>query len=121
MDIAARRIAARGIPITAAIACGAPVVELHTGSYAEAAGDHQLLELERITDVTAYAVDLDLIVNAGHGLNISNVAAIAAIPTIHELNIGHALIADSIFIGLEAAIREMKAAMLDARSAARIR
>ncbi len=107
--------------IDAAIACGAPVVELHTGSYAEAVGDHQLLELERISDVTAYAIDLDLIVNAGHGLNISNVAAIAAIPTIHELNIGHALIADSIFIGLETAIREMKAIMLDARSAARLR
>lgn len=102
--------------IEAAIACGAPVIELHTGAYAEAVGERQLAELERIADVTAYAADMDLIVNAGHGLNIANVAAIAAIPTIHELNIGHALIADSIFIGLEAAIREMKAAMIGARS-----
>jgi len=105
--------------IDAAVACGAPVVELHTGRYAEETGEHQLLELERISDVTAYASDAGLIVNAGHGLNIANVGPIASIPMIHELNIGHALIADSVFIGLEAAVREMKAAMLDARASAR--
>jgi pyridoxine 5-phosphate synthase len=100
--------------IDAAIACGAPVVELHTGAYAETTGEHQLLE--RITDVTAYALDLDLIVNAGHGLNLSNVAPIAQIYGIHELNIGHALIADSVFVGLETAIRQMKEAMLSSRT-----
>jgi len=102
--------------IEAAIACGAPVVELHTGAYAEATGEHQLLELERITDVTAYALDKDLIVNAGHGLNLENVAPIARIYGIHELNIGHALIADSVFVGLETAIKQMKEAMLSARA-----
>jgi pyridoxine 5-phosphate synthase len=102
--------------IDAAIACGAPVVELHTGAYAETTGEHQLLELERITDVTAYALDLDLIVNAGHGLNLDNVAPIARIYGIHELNIGHALIADSVFVGLETAIKQMKEAMLSSRT-----
>ncbi|HEY4714462.1 MAG TPA: pyridoxine 5'-phosphate synthase, partial [Aquirhabdus sp.] len=87
-----------------------------TGAYAEATGEHQLLILERITDVTAYALDLDLIVNAGHGLNLSNVGPIARISSIHELNIGHALIADSVFVGLETAIKQMKEAMLASRT-----
>lgn len=79
--------------IDAAVACGAPVIELHTGAYADAHGTSVAFELQRIIDAVAYAQGR-LVVNAGHGLNLQNVAPIAAIPFIHELNIGHALIAD---------------------------
>ncbi len=98
--------------IKAAIECGAPAIELHTGAYAEATGEHQLLELARIQDATAYALDQNLIVNAGHGLNLDNVAPIARIQGMNELNIGHALIADSVFVGLETAVIQMKKLML---------
>lgn len=96
--------------IDAAIQCGAPVIELHTGAYAEATESEVAHELQRIVDAVAYA-HTKLIVNAGHGLNLNNVAPIAALKGINELNIGHALIADSIFVGLAQAVQDMKAAI----------
>jgi len=101
--------------IDAAIACGAPLIELHTGAYAEATGDEQQHELKRLQDAAAYA-DGRLIVNAGHGLHLHNVTPIAQIPNIYELNIGHALIADSVFVGLTQAVQDMKAKILAARA-----
>ncbi|MFW2095857.1 pyridoxine 5'-phosphate synthase [Acinetobacter sp. ULE_I057] len=98
--------------IDAAIACGAPTIELHTGAYADAKNaEAQQIELERIIKGTKYAASKGLVVNAGHGLNLDNVAAIAAIPQIHELNIGHSIIAESVFVGLEQAVKDMKAAL----------
>ena len=98
--------------IDAAVACGAPTIELHTGAYADAESvEAQQAELERIIKGTEYAVSKGLVVNAGHGLNLENVAAIAAIPQIHELNIGHSIIAESVFVGLEQAVKDMKAAI----------
>ena len=98
--------------IDAAIACGAPTIELHTGAYADAkTAEAQQIELERIIKGTEYAASKGLVVNAGHGLNLDNVAAIAAIPQIHELNIGHSIIAESVFVGLERAVKDMKAAL----------
>lgn len=96
--------------IDAAIACGAPTIELHTGAYADAeSGAEQQAELERIVKGAEYAAAQGLVVNAGHGLNLDNVAAIAAIPQIHELNIGHSIIAESVFVGLAQAVKDMKA------------
>lgn len=98
--------------IDAAVACGAPTIELHTGAYADAySAEQQQAELERIVKGTAYAASKGLVVNAGHGLNLENVAPIAAIPQIHELNIGHSIIAESVFVGLEQAVKDMKAAI----------
>ncbi|MFW1802293.1 pyridoxine 5'-phosphate synthase [Acinetobacter nematophilus] len=98
--------------IDAAIACGAPTIELHTGAYADATtGAEQQAELERIVKGVEYAAAQGLVVNAGHGLNLENVAAIAAIPQIHELNIGHSIIAESVFVGLTQAVKDMKAAI----------
>ncbi len=97
--------------IDAAIACGAPTIELHTGAYAEASGEAQQQELARIVAAVEYAASKGLVVNAGHGLNLDNVHAIAAIPQIHELNIGHSIIAHAVFVGLEQAVKEMKAAI----------
>lgn len=103
--------------INAAIACGAPVIELHTGAYADAKTETaQQTELERIIQGAQYAASKGLIVNAGHGLNLKNVAKIAAIPQIHELNIGHAIIAESVFVGLAQAVKDMKQAIQSARS-----
>ncbi len=102
--------------IDAAIACGAPTIEIHTGAYADAHNEaEQQAELERIIKGTEYAAGKGLVVNAGHGLNIDNVTPIAAIPQIHELNIGHSIIADSLFIGLAQAVQQMKAAIKAAR------
>ncbi len=102
--------------IDAAIACGAPTIEIHTGAYADAHNEaEQQAELERIIKGTEYAAGKGLVVNAGHGLNIENVTPIAAIPQIHELNIGHSIIADSLFIGLAQAVQQMKAAIKAAR------
>lgn len=102
--------------LDAAMGAGAPVVELHTGRYADAiSGTAQAFELARIRDAAAYGQQIGLKVNAGHGLHFANVSAIAAIPGIVELNIGHALVADAIFMGWENAIREMKRLMLLAR------
>jgi len=98
--------------IDAAVACGAPTIEIHTGAYADAETDEQQqAELARIIKGAEYAVAKGLVVNAGHGLNLDNVAAIAAIPQIHELNIGHSIIADSVFVGLAQAVKDMKAAI----------
>ncbi|ENV94702.1 pyridoxine 5'-phosphate synthase [Acinetobacter bereziniae LMG 1003 = CIP 70.12] len=98
--------------IDAAIACGAPTIELHTGAYADAeSGAEQQAELERIVKGAEYAAAQGLVVNAGHGLNLDNVAAIAAIPQIHELNIGHSIVAESVFVGLAQAVKDMKAAI----------
>lgn len=103
--------------LDAAVKAGAPVVELHTGAYAEAEGAEQQTELRRIKDAVVHAKSLGLIVNAGHGLHYHNVQAIAAIPDIVELNIGHAIIARAVFHGLAAAVSEMKHLMLAARAA----
>jgi len=102
--------------IDAAIAAGAPVIELHTGRYADARSkSEQLLELKRIQSAAQYAHSAGLQVNAGHGLNLYNVEAICKIPEIVELNIGHALIAQAVFSGLDTAVREMKKVMRNAR------
>ena len=95
--------------IEAAVRAGAPLIELHTGKYADADSvpAHDF-ELERIRTAAEYAHALGLQVNAGHGLHYHNVQDIVAIPQIVELNIGHAIIAESLFIGLEAAVRKMK-------------
>lgn len=94
---------------------GATVIELHTGHYAAAeTAREQTLELERIRKAAAFAQKQGLVVNAGHGLNYHNVEAIAAIPGINELNIGHAIVAHALFVGLENAVAEMKALMLGA-------
>ncbi|MDQ8952019.1 pyridoxine 5'-phosphate synthase [Acinetobacter rudis] len=98
--------------IDAAIACGAPTIELHTGAYADATTEaEQQKELQRIEEGAAYAAKLGLVVNAGHGLNLENVKPIAAIAEIHELNIGHSIIAESVFVGLSQAVQDMKAAI----------
>ncbi len=102
--------------IDAVIECGAPCIEIHTGHYADAQGDEQLRLLEKINEAVAYAHAKGLQVNAGHGLNRHNVRPIAANPLVSELNIGHAIIADAVFLGLEQAIRDIKRLILDARS-----
>ncbi|MYM26626.1 pyridoxine 5'-phosphate synthase [Duganella sp. FT135W] len=99
----------------ATAALGAPVIELHTGRYADTEGAEQTAELERIHRGTLYGVSKGLKVNAGHGLHYTNVQAIAAIPEIAELNIGHAIVAHSVFVGWENAVREMKAIMVATR------
>jgi pyridoxine 5-phosphate synthase len=102
--------------LDAARVAGAPVVELHTGSYADRSGAEQDAELLRVTEAATYATALGLIVNAGHGLHYRNVTPIAAIPEILELNIGHAIVARAIFGGLGAVVSEMKHLMNAARS-----
>ncbi len=99
--------------LDAAAEVGAPVVELHTGAYADS--DDGAAELERIARAAEYGAELGLVINAGHGLNYLNVRPVAAIPQIRELNIGHAIIARAIFSGLGEAVREMKRLMLEAR------
>jgi pyridoxine 5-phosphate synthase len=104
--------------IEAAVKAGAPVIELHTGRYADAETKQiQAQELQRIREAAAYAHQLGLQVNAGHGLNIHNVEAICQIPQIVELNIGHSIIAQAIFSGLDQAVRDMKQVMVLARGA----
>lgn len=100
--------------IEAAARVGATVIELHTGTYAEAAGHAVQGELERIRLGTAQGVGLSLRVNAGHGLHYENVTAVASLPGIAELNIGHAIIAQAVFDGLEKAVRDMKALLVAA-------
>jgi len=102
--------------IDAALACGAPVVELHTGRYAEAETDEERArELAIITEAAEQASARGLQVNAGHGLHYHNTQAIAAIPQLVELNIGHAIVARSVFTGFQGAVREMKQLMQEAR------
>lgn len=121
---ACRQLATAGIRVSlfidpdreqldAAVAVGAPVVELHTGAYAEA--NASAAELARIVDAAAYGKSLGLIVNAGHGLHYDNVQAIAAIPELNELNIGHSIISRAVFDGLGKAVADMKRLMLEAR------
>lgn len=116
---ACRRLAAVGCEVSlfidpdpeqirAAFEAGAPVVELHTGAYAEAHGEAARVEYARVAAAAELAGELGLIVNAGHGLHYHNVEAIAAIPGLHELNIGHAIIARALFVGLKEAVAEMK-------------
>lgn len=95
--------------IEAARHAGAPVIELHTGHYAEATGQEQAEALRRIQEGAAYARKLGLVVNAGHGLHYHNVEPIAAIPGMNELNIGHAIIARALFSGLAGAVADMRA------------
>jgi pyridoxine 5-phosphate synthase len=102
--------------IAACAEAGAPVVELHTGTYCEADGARSARELERLQRAAALAVQLGLEVHAGHGLHYRNVQPVAAIPEIVELNIGHAIIARAVFSGLAAAVCEMKALMVAARA-----
>lgn len=101
--------------IDAALECGAPVVEIHTGAYAGAGGTAAQRELARILDAAEYAQRNGLIVNAGHGLNYDNVRPIAAHSSIRELNIGYWLIGDALYIGIEQAVAQMKRIMVEAR------
>ena len=101
--------------LRAAVALGAPVVELHTGRYCELAGEAQQAELERIRSAAALADELGLECHAGHGLTYDNVGPVAAIPTVAELNIGHFLVGEAIFVGLVETVRRMRAAMDRAR------
>lgn len=101
--------------LEAAVACGAPVVELHTGAYAEADGVARTAELQRVADAAAFGDRLGLVINAGHGLNYDNVGEIAAIPQIVELNIGHAIVSRAVFDGLAVAVADMKRLMTEAR------
>jgi pyridoxine 5-phosphate synthase len=94
---------------------GAPVVELHTGAYAEATGEHQAKELMRLVEAARFGAQIGLIVHAGHGLHYHNVQTVAAIPEIVELNIGHAIVARAVFDGLAKAVGDMRALMLEAR------
>ena len=125
MREACERLAAAGVRVSlfidaderqieAAREVGAPVIEIHTGHYADSAGAAQAQELARVEQATQQGLALGLQVNAGHGLHYHNVQAIAAIPGISELNIGHAIIARAVFSGLDEAVREMKRLMLAA-------
>lgn len=122
---ACARLAAAGIRVSlfidaeprqldAARAAGAPVVEIHTGRFAEASGAAAERELERIRAAVARGRELGLQVNAGHGLNYHNVQAVAAIAGVEELNIGHAIVARAVFSGWETAVREMKRLLVEA-------
>lgn len=97
--------------VKAAAEIGAPVIELHTGAYANLEGEQQKKELEAIRSAAALAADLGLIVHAGHGLTLANTPPIVAIPEIVGLNIGHAIVADAIFKGLRKAVADFKALM----------
>ena len=99
-------------PIASQIDCaksiGFDCIELHTGTYANTTLKNQFEQLQKIKEATYYASDLDLIVNAGHGLNYQNVMEVASIPQINELNIGHSIVARALAVGLEKSVREMK-------------
>ncbi|MBH2936981.1 pyridoxine 5'-phosphate synthase [Serratia marcescens] len=127
MSVAVERLAQAGIlvslfidpdhrQIDAAVAGGAPYIEIHTGAYAEAQGELAVqAELRRIAVAAAYAAEKGLKVNAGHGLTYHNVQPIAALPEMHELNIGHAIIGQAVMSGLPAAVADMKVLMREAR------
>ncbi len=127
MSVAVERLAQAGIlvslfidpdhrQIDAAVAVGAPYIEIHTGAYAEAQGELAIqAELRRIAVAAAYAAEKGLKVNAGHGLTYHNVQPIAALPEMHELNIGHAIIGQAVMSGLPAAVADMKVLMREAR------
>jgi pyridoxine 5-phosphate synthase len=101
--------------LDASRALGAPVVELHTGAYSEAHGAEQNRLLEKVREAAAYGASIGLEIHAGHGLTYENVKPIAAIPEIRELNIGHYLVGEAIFVGLDASIRRMRSLMDEAR------
>ena len=101
--------------IDAAVRCGAPVVELHTGEYAESRGEALDTAFQTLVDAVSYASKKGLVVNAGHGLNYQNTERVAAIDGIHELNIGHAIIGRAVFTGLKQAVRDMKSILDQAR------
>ncbi len=102
--------------IDAAKECGAPFIELHTGHYADASTElDQQNELKKIAAAASYADDLGITVNAGHGLTYHNVAPIAALPEIYELNIGHSIMGRAVFDGLNKAVADMKLVMAEAR------
>jgi len=101
--------------IEAAHEIGAPVVELHTGAYAEASGEHQAKEFMRLVTGARHGAQVGLTVHAGHGLHYHNVQPVAAIPEIVELNIGHAIVARAVFAGMAAAVGEMQRLMVEAR------
>lgn len=102
--------------IDAAHKVGAPVIELHTGCYADAKTEHERIkELNRIRQAAEYAASLKLVVNAGHGLNYHNVQDIAQIKELHELNIGHAIMARAFFCGLKEAVKHMRQLIQEAR------
>ncbi|EDQ00589.1 pyridoxine 5'-phosphate synthase [Shewanella benthica] len=102
--------------IDAAVAVKAPLIEIHTGCYANAANEvEEAKELARIKEMATYAHSKGLIVNAGHGLHYHNVKPIAAIPELYELNIGHAIIARAVIDGLDKAVRDMKQLMNEGR------
>lgn len=127
MSVAVERLTQAGIlvslfidpdhrQIDAAVAVGAPYIEIHTGAYAEAQGELAVqAELHRIAVAAAYAAEKGLKVNAGHGLTYHNVQPIAALPEMHELNIGHAIIGQAVMCGLPAAVADMKVLMREAR------
>ena len=104
--------------LEAAVKLGAPVVELHTGAYCEAQGEERERQFRRLDEAARTAEELNLECHAGHGLTFDTVGAVAAIPTIIELNIGHFLIGEAIFGGLESAIKRMRALMDKARAEA---
>jgi pyridoxine 5-phosphate synthase len=101
--------------VAAAVRLGAPVVEFHTGRYAHLDGEGRATELKRIADCAALAVKNGIEPHAGHGLTFDNVIPVAAIPQIAELNIGHFLVGEAIFTGLDASVRRMRALMDEAR------
>lgn len=127
MTLAVERLTQAGIQVSlfidpdhrqidAAVAVGAPYIEIHTGAYAEAQGDLAVeAELLRIAQAARYAAEKGLKVNAGHGLTYHNVQPIAALPEMHELNIGHAIIGQAVMSGLASAVAEMKLLMREAR------
>ncbi|MCH1918420.1 pyridoxine 5'-phosphate synthase [Shewanella sp. A3A] len=127
MTDAVKRLAAAGIKVSlfidadksqidAAVKVGAPVIEIHTGHYADATNDEDAAkELQRIAAMASYAHQQGLVVNAGHGLHYHNVKPIAAIPELHELNIGHAIIGRAAIDGLAKAVADMKQLMLEGR------
>jgi pyridoxine 5-phosphate synthase len=102
--------------LDASRALGAPVVELHTGAYANSSGAERDALLEKLREAAAYGQSIGLEIHAGHGLTYENVGPIAAIPQIRELNIGHFLMGEAMFVGLEASIREMRRLMNEART-----
>ncbi|MGI2024682.1 pyridoxine 5'-phosphate synthase [Shewanella glacialipiscicola] len=124
---AVRRLAVEGIQVSlfidadksqidAAVASGAPLIEIHTGCYADAKTEaEEAIELARISEMAKYAHGKGLVVNAGHGLHYHNVKPIAAIPELYELNIGHAIIARAAIDGLATAVKDMKVLMLEGR------
>ena len=124
---AVTRLAAEGIQVSlfidadktqidAAVASGAPLIEIHTGCYADAKTEaEEAIELARISEMAKYAHGKGLVVNAGHGLHYQNVKPIAAIPELYELNIGHAIVARAAIDGLATAVKDMKVLMLEGR------